>query len=198
VIEYRHPPAMACAAMTEGWSVVHDADAEDAADFRVAPGTHVETNYVGAVYGSLLAASVVAGTSPQDGAPNLAELCVLLLVTGLVFWAAHVYSRVIGERLVTGGGLATWGQIARIARHEWPLVEAAIAPCVVATGVTLLGGSAVAAAWSALITAIVDQVAWSVRATSRAGASTTVILISAFANLSLGLTLVILKAALTH
>jgi hypothetical protein len=176
---------------------VHDADAEEAADFSVAPGAHEETNYVGAVYGSLLAASVVVGTSPKDGAPNLAVLCALLLVTGLVFWAAHVYARVIGER-VAKGGRTSWGEVAGIARHEWPLVEAAIAPCVVATAVTLLGGSAVAAAWSALIAAVVDQVAWALRVTARAGASTGLIVISALINLGLGLTLVILKAALTH
>jgi hypothetical protein len=176
---------------------VHDADAEEAADFSVTPGTREETNYVGAVYGSLLAASVIAGTSPQDGAPNLAELIALLLVTGLVFWAAHVYSRIIGERVATGAHV-TWLEIAVIARHEWPLVEAAILPCVVAAGVTILGGTAVAAAWAALIAAIVDQVAWALRATARAGASTRLIVISAIANLGLGLTLVILKGALTH
>src|SRR6185436_9332091 len=62
-------------------------DDEFATTSRVEPH---RTNYVGAIYGSLLAASVVAGTSPLNGAPKLGELVALIFVTGLVFWAAHV------------------------------------------------------------------------------------------------------------
>jgi hypothetical protein len=162
------------------------------------PGTTSEhTNYVGAVYGSLLAASVVAGTSPLDGAPTLLELVVLLLVTGLVFWAAHVYARVVGERVATGQAV-TRAEVVRVARHEWPLVEAAIGPCLVATGVAVVGGSAVAVAWAALLTAIVGQVWWGVSAFVKAGAPRRIVAFSAVINLALGLVLVVLKASLTH
>jgi len=156
-----------------------------------------ETNYVGALYGSLLAASVVVGTAPLKGAPALGELVGLLVTTGVVFWLAHVYARLVGERVATGEPV-TWPEVERVARHEWPLVEAAIAPCVAAAVITLLGGSDVAAAWGALITAVAGQVGWAVVATVRSGASTTVVLVSAAANLLLGLVLVVLKAALTH
>lgn len=160
-------------------------------------GASEETNYVGAVYGSLLAASVVAGTSPLDGAPTLLELVVLLLVTGLVFWAAHVYARVVGERLATGQAV-TRGEVVHVARHEWPLVEAAIGPCLVATGVAVIGGSDVAVAWAALLTAIAGQVWWGVGAFVRVGAPRRIVVLSAVINLALGLVLVVLKASLTH
>lgn len=173
------------------------ADAEDAARIGETSIEHDDTNYVGAVYGSLLAASVVAGTSPRDGAPSLHELVILLLVTGLVFWAAHVYARLIGER-VTQGEPVTWAEVSRVARHEWPLVEAAIVPCLVAAVLTVFGGSPVAAAWGALITAIAGQVTWAVGATVRAGAPRRLVVLSAVTNLALGLVLVVLKASLTH
>jgi hypothetical protein len=176
---------------------MHGADEEDAAAFIDSAAHHNDTNYVGAVYGSLLAASVVVGTSPKDGAPSLFELVVLLMATGIVFWLAHIYARLIGERVTTGTRV-TQAESFRVARHEWPLVEAAIGPCVVATAVTVLGGSAVTAAWSALLTAIVSQVGWAVNATARAGASRGLILASGVINLALGLALVVLKAALTH
>jgi hypothetical protein len=173
------------------------ADAEDAAGFGETTTGHGDTNYVGAVYGSLLAASVVVGTSPLEGAPALHELVILLLVTGLVFWLAHVYARLIGERVATGQQI-TKGEVLRVAEHEWPLVEAAIGPCLVATGVAVIGGSDVAVAWAALITAILSQVWWAVSAMVNAGASRSLIVLSGLANLGLGLLLVVLKAALTH
>jgi hypothetical protein len=172
------------------------ADAEDASKLGGVSTGHEETNFVGAVYGSLLAASVVAGTSPRDGAPSLFELCTLLMVTGLVFWAAHVYARLIGEAVLDGE--ISWGEVRSVARHEWPLVEAAVAPCLVATGFTVLGAAASTAAWAALITAIAGQVTWAVNVTLRAGAPRALVVLSGAANLALGLVLVGLKAALTH
>lgn len=57
------------------------------------------TDYAGALYGSLLAASVIAAASAVGDHPRL-QLVVLLLVTGVVFWAAHVYAHLAGERQV--------------------------------------------------------------------------------------------------
>jgi len=155
------------------------------------------TNYAGAVYGSLLAASVVVGTAPLKGAPTLGELVGVLLVTGIVFWLAHVYARLVGERVATGDPV-TWLEIRRVGRHEWPMVEAAILPCIVATLVHLLHGSDVMAAWAALIAAVAGQVGWAVAATVRSGASTLVVIVSGVANLVLGAVLVLLKGMLTH
>jgi hypothetical protein len=154
-------------------------------------------NYAGAVYGSLLAASVVAGTSPLQGTPTLSELVALLMITGLVFWLAHVYARLIGERVESGTPI-TRREIRRVAQHEWPLVESAIVPSVTACIAVLLGGSDLTAAWVALITAIIGQVGWAVVATVRSGAGMAIVVVSGIGNLILGATLVALKVALTH
>jgi hypothetical protein len=49
-------------------------------------------------------------------------LIVLLLVTGVVSWAAHVYARLACERIV--GRPIDRREARRVARHEWSVVEA--------------------------------------------------------------------------
>jgi hypothetical protein len=58
----------------------------------------------------------------------------------LVFWLAHVWSQVTGERIYHGTRFAPQLALA-IARSEWPLIEAALGP----TLVLLLG-------WAGLVT----------------------------------------------
>ncbi|MGO4753520.1 hypothetical protein AB4212_33800, partial [Streptomyces sp. 2MCAF27] len=94
------------------------------------------TDYAGAVYGSLLAASVVATAGAAGDFPRL-QLIVLLLVTGVVFWAAHVYAHVAGERIV--GRPISRREVRRVARREWPIVEAAVLPAVAAALSPVLG-----------------------------------------------------------
>lgn len=153
------------------------------------------TDYAGAVYGSLLAASVVATAGTLGHYPRL-ELVLLLLITGLVFWAAHVYARLVGERLV--GHPRTWSEVRRVARHEWSIVEAAALPAAaVAVGPVLglgLGGTA----WLALGVAVVQQVLWASIGAARAGVGRRQVAAEGAVNLVLGLIIVAAKAALGH
>ena len=55
-------------------------------------------DFTGGVYGSLLAASVVLGAGSLGNFPRV-ELVVLLVLTGVVFWLAHVHAKLFGERL---------------------------------------------------------------------------------------------------
>jgi hypothetical protein len=47
-----------------------------------------------------------------------------------VFWLAHAWSAVLGERIQVGTGLGR-RRVLEIARSEWPLVEAAFVPALV-------------------------------------------------------------------
>jgi hypothetical protein len=87
-------------------------------------------DYTGAVYGWLLAASVVAGTGPRHGGAPPGELAALLVGTGLVFWMAHSYARLVGARL--HWTRLTWHEVRVVARHEWPLAGAAFPAAAVA------------------------------------------------------------------
>jgi len=154
-------------------------------------------NYTGAIYGSLLAASVVvgAGAGGDIDLPPL-RLAALLAATGLVFWLAHAYARLVGDRIHHAA--LTWPEIRRVARHEWPLFQTALPPAAAALLVGMLGASNAAAGWAALTVAIVEQVGWATFTTLRTEASRLLVLVTALVNLVLGLLIALLKAALHH
>jgi hypothetical protein len=154
-------------------------------------------HYTGAIYGSLLAASVVVGAaagSHGEFEPRPIKLAGLLIVTGIVFWVAHAYARLVGERI--RHAVIDPREIRRVLRDEWPLLESALPPAAAALLVGLLGASNVAAAWTALIVAVTGQVCWATITTIRAGAKTPLVLLTVLVNLVLGLIIVLLKSAL--
>ena len=158
------------------------------------PGA-ARTDYAGAVYGSLLAASVMATATTFGDYPSL-ELVLLLLVTGLVFWATHVYARLAGERPV--GRPWSRREIRRVAAHEWPIVEAAALPAVVVAVSPLLGPGMEATEWLALGAAVAQQVFWASLGAARAGVPRFQMIAEGAVNLLLGLIIVAAKAALSH
>ncbi|MFJ2750111.1 hypothetical protein [Streptomyces sp. NPDC087297] len=151
-------------------------------------------DYTGAVYGSLLAASVVVGAGTLGPYPRL-QLVVLLLSTGVVFWAAHVFSRLFGARMVNR---LSWAVIRSEAREERPIIEAAVPPAIAAAISPWFGLGPQGVAWLALLVALVGQVGWATLAASRAGASRRLMLMAGAINLFLGLLIVLLKVGLQH
>jgi hypothetical protein len=153
------------------------------------------SDYTGAIYGSLLAGSVVAGTSPGQTPPRPLELIVVLLATGIVFWLAHVYAQLGGDRT---GPVRSLNEVRVAAAREWPIVQAAVPPALAAGIGALLGLSNSGAAWLALLVAVAGQLGWALYAAARAGATRRVMIASGAVNLFLGLLIVLLKAALSH
>jgi hypothetical protein len=163
-------------------------------DAGPSPGT-VRPSYTGAVYGSLLAASVVAGASTPGPYARL-ELVLLLLCTGVVFWAAHAYSTLVGELLPHRP--LTWSGVGRVCAQEWPIVQAAVAPATAVAISPLLGLGLEGAAWLALGVAVVQQVVWAGAGIRRAGASRRAVVSAGAVNLALGLLIVAAKVAIQH
>ncbi|MET9673828.1 hypothetical protein ABZY68_12150 [Streptomyces sp. NPDC006482] len=153
------------------------------------------TDYAGAIYGSLLAASVVATAGTAGEYPRF-QLVLLLVITGLVFWATHVYAHLAGERLV--GQPWSWREIRRVAGHEWSIVEAIALPAAALAVSPLLGMSVGAAFWLALGIAVAQQVVWACLGAVRAGASRRLVIAEGVANLTFGLIIVAAKALLKH
>lgn len=153
-----------------------------------------QEDYTGAVYGSLLAASVVVGAGTLGTYPRL-ELVALLLGTGVVFWAAHVFSRLFGARMVNR---LSWDVIRSTSKEERPIIKAAVPPAVAAAVAPLFGLGATGIAWLALAVALIGQVGWATLAASRAGASRRLMILAGLINLFLGLLIVLLKVALQH
>ncbi|MER7680814.1 MULTISPECIES: hypothetical protein [unclassified Streptomyces] len=157
------------------------------------PSEQPRTDYSGAVYGSLLAASVVAGAGAFGPHPRV-ELVALLLCTGLVFWAAHAYIRFIGNRLRHRS--VTWREIRQVCAGEWPIVQAAFLPAFAVAVSPLLGLGIEGAGWLALGVAVVQQVGWATAMVIRAGVSHGAVASVAAVNLVLGLIIVAAKVAL--
>jgi hypothetical protein len=127
-----------------------------------------DVRFGAAVYGSFLVASVI-GVAYESGA-GARTMTASLLGSMLVFWAAHVRSDAVGERIRLGKAFRPRDMLS-IARREWPLVEAAALP-------SILLGLAWAEAWSretgarlALAAALVQVVTWGFAAGRRAGGS---------------------------
>lgn len=167
---------------------------------RIMPGARsvehrAASDYTGGVYGSMLAASVVVGAATQDSFPR-PELVLLLLLTGLAFWIAHVHAQLFGARLARQAldRRVVW----RVCREEWPIVKAAVPPAVAVAVSPLLGLDIQGALWLALCVAVAGQIGWSMAAARRAGAGWPLVTTTAVVNLVLGLLIIMLKIFLTH
>ncbi|MFI9615247.1 hypothetical protein ACIHCM_26830 [Streptomyces sp. NPDC052023] len=152
-------------------------------------------DYTGGVYGSMLATSVVVGAGTFGAFPRV-ELAVLLLLTGVVFWIAHVHAQLFGARL------AQQPLDRRVVRHvcrdEWPILKAAVPPAAAVALSPLLGLDVQGAVWLALGVALAGQVGWTVAAAHRAGASPRMVAGAAVVNLVIGMLIVAFKLAVTH
>jgi hypothetical protein len=82
-----------------------------------------------AIYGNVLATSLVVAFSEDDDY-STGEMAVSVLVTGIVFWLAHVYASLLAERYVAGRRL-TRSEIGAEFYGEWPVVQAFFPPIVV-------------------------------------------------------------------
>ena len=119
-----------------------------------------------AVYGSFLVASVV-GVAFEAG-QDARVMTMAAFGSALVFWLAHWWSEVLGEQIAAGETFRH-RDVLRVARREWPLVEAAVVP-------TLLLALAWAGVWSretgaelALAAAVLQIIGWALVAGRRAG-----------------------------
>ena len=109
-----------------------------------APGVDYETLHhaehkaheiAGAIYGTILATTVVAAISHD---PQLLQEAILVVVgTSAVFFAAHVYSLIVAARMVAGRRL-TSHEVRTIAAEEWPMLQSSW-PIVVALLLGKLG-----------------------------------------------------------
>ena len=98
---------------------------EDAAptcplDHDETPLEHRAHRLAGAIYGTILATTVVA-TAGHD--PETVNRSVALVAgTSVVFWLAHVYSLTVAARLVARRPL-TMRESVGIAIAEWPMLQ---------------------------------------------------------------------------
>ena len=81
---------------------------------------HKARRFAGAIYGTILATSVLAAAGGDTDA--LTGTFVIVLVTSMVFWLAHVYSLCLGARMLMTRALRR-DEIREIAAGEWPMLQ---------------------------------------------------------------------------
>jgi hypothetical protein len=148
----------------------------------------------GAIYGTILVLAVIGALSEDDEVGS-GELLAAVLTTSVVFWLAHIYADVIAQRLagVTGTVVA---HVREAASHEWPLVEAALAP----SAPLLLGAVGIlsrsTAVNLALAVGLADLFAWGYMAGRASQESRLAALVSALIAVVIGTVMVLLKGLL--
>ena len=145
-----------------------------------------------AIYGLILATSVIA-VSSEYASSNAGLVGVTVLVTGVVFWLAHVYARVLAGS-ITEHRAPSRSDVREAVRHDWPLVEVTVPLLLVlALGVldVLADKTAILAATLTVLAELAGAGAYAARA-SGAGLPGTVA--SALIAVTLGGVVVLLKA----
>jgi hypothetical protein len=149
--------------------------------------------YSAGVYGSILAAALVGAMFEDSAAPR--SMTLSLVASIVIFWLAHAWSEVIGERVAVGR-LFDPARIRALAAHEWPLVESGMLPAL-----------ALALAWVglysrdigvtlALVVCILHLVGWGVLAGHRTQPSWPAALVVGAIDGALGLGIVAIEISI--
>jgi hypothetical protein len=172
-----------------GNSPIDSSPTEDAPESDPAPRRR---DYTSAVYGSVLAATVVVSAGDLR---SPVALSTLLIVSGIVFWIAHVYAATVAGR---HGG---WhiGSIREGMKHEWPVAFAAVPPAIAAAICGLLPDiSRTDGVWAALIVAIGEQQLWGYAAVRNAKLTGPALTRTILLNVFMGFIIVALKFGVGH
>lgn len=150
----------------------------------------------GTVYGTIVVmATVTAGH--QGEATDATRLAVVVGVTVLVLWVAHLYAHALAESIERGRRLDR-AELGAVARREWSIPAAAAAPIAMLVLAAFGVLAEQTAVWLALGIGVVTLGVQGARyaALERLGRTGTVVAIAV--NLLLGLAIVGLKAILAH
>jgi hypothetical protein len=156
---------------------------------------HRGHRYAGAIYGTILAMSVVAAGANGKG-PNL-WLAVTVVATSVVFWLAHVYAEALGRQIAQNRPYRLADRL-QIAREEWPMAQASLplAACLLVGVFGLVSGSN--SEWLAMVVGIGVLGIWGFLAARAEQASGVRRLVTVVTTASFGFVLLILKVVVQH
>ncbi len=150
----------------------------------------------GYTYGTIIVLATIVGAAQafKHGAGHIA---IIVLVTAIVFWLAHVYSDAIAESLAREQRIS-WTELREIAARESSIIEAAVVPVLLLAGGTLDLYSVRVAVWLAFVAGLVVLVAEGLAVARAERLRLVATLAIVGANLGLGLMLVALKLWVSH
>jgi hypothetical protein len=143
-----------------------------------------------AIYGTIVSASVTAAAGEEE---SFLAVCVSVLVTVLVYWAAEAYSALLAERM-NKPAVQSFARLRSHFTERWPMVQASYVPLVVLIVAGLCGADLSLAVTIALsvTTVVLFWLGWV--AGRRSGSTGASLLLSATLAACFGLALVGLKA----
>jgi hypothetical protein len=147
-------------------------------------------NFAAAVYGSILAAGVVA--SLDVGHVSDAGMTIALGGTMLVFWLAHVWSEAIADRMHDPSPYS-WRRLRAAAAWHWPMVQAALGPLAALVLADVGAWSLDTAITVALAVSVAQLVGWGVTVGWRTFGSWPAALLSGAVDGLLGVVLIVLQ-----
>ena len=153
------------------------------------------TDYAGAIYGSIIATSLIGALRQADVSSK--EITLEVAATMIVLWLAHTWAAIAGERIHLGHGLLLH-RVRALARQEWPIVEAGFVP-VVALALGWIGVlDATQATRVALILGVAQLFVWGFVLGRRVYSSWGGAILAALGDGAVGVVLVLLEIWVTH
>jgi hypothetical protein len=144
----------------------------------------------GGIYGTIVVAGLLAATGPDDS-PEIWPTALWVLVTVVVFWLAHSWSRSIARR-ATGLAAESGGMLQSLG-HHWPLVQSAFPPLAVMLVAALFGADEETAILLAAWSCVLLLAAWGVAVGRQEHDSPARIALTSLGCAALGLLMVVLK-----
>ena len=143
------------------------------------------------MYGTVLAGSLIAAEGARDDV-DVPRLLLVVLATQVVFWLAHVYSELVGDR-VESGRRPDRSDVAHLLREEWPLVAASFGPLVVVAVTDLAGLEDNTAVLSGLWAIVAVLASWALVAGRRGRMRGVELALYVVLGAALGVALILLK-----
>lgn len=151
-------------------------------------------NPASAVHGTVLAGALIAVQGAHDDI-DISRLVWLVLLTQVVYWLAHIYAEMVGERIRTRVPTRP-GQLRHLMDEEWPMVAVSFAPLAVIVLCTAFGVSAETSVNAGLWATVALLAGWALLAGRRSGLRTAEMLLYVAVSLLLGLALIAIKTLL--
>lgn len=151
-------------------------------------------NPVSAVHGTVLAGALIAVQGAHEDV-DISRLVIVVLLTQFVYWLAHVYAEIVGERIHTRTR-ASWAQVRALMVREWPLVAVSYGPLAVVLVASWAGAGSNDAVLAGLWATMALLAGWALLAGIRCHLGRIEMLLYVAASLGLGGLLIIIKALL--
>jgi hypothetical protein len=159
-------------------------------ELQVAGRGGPDGNFAAAVYGSILAAGVVASLDVGD--VHGGAMTVALGGTMLVFWLAHVWSEAMADRM-SDPRPYTWRRVRAVAAWHWPMVQASVAPLAALVLADVGVWSLDTAVTVALALSVAQLAGWGIAIGRRTFGSWPAALLSGAVDALFGVVLIVLK-----